>query len=280
MPRRDLAKLSARTAGSIVLCALAVVGCAKPMATGDGAKTDGAKTDGAKTRGAPTELPGHTPGMPGLGAHAMSFYHLGASTATSIATPAMATQPLGSTIVVGVGRGYNPLFALPSDTRSNTPYQQIDTVHPYTSWPDSGTAVYAFTSASGGSDFRVITTTGKNQQGQFDEVTLAAVEVIEGSRINDQQWNEALAPPLTSGSVTTTGPATLIAFWWGDGFPGTPQSAVPDSRFSLIDTNTQERDSFVQGAVAVKNVSAAGTYSVTWTATPSQGAQMWLIAVQ
>jgi hypothetical protein len=32
--------------------------------------------------------------------------------------------------------------------------------------------------------------------------------------------------------------------------------------------------------VAAKNVSAAGTYDVTWTSDPEQGAQLWLIAVQ
>jgi hypothetical protein len=36
----------------------------------------------------------------------------------------------------------------------------------------------------------------------------------------------------------------------------------------------------VQCAVAAKNVTAAGTYNVTWTSTPVQGAQLWLIAVQ
>jgi len=281
-----------RIAGSIVLGTLAVVGCARPLAVvdgsvqpGDGANNDGASTDGSPTDTPPIDgpspdVPGHTPGTPGLGAHAMAFYHLEASSASSISTPAMATQPSGGTIVVSVGRGYNPLFALPTDNKGNAPYQQIDSMHAYTRWPDSGTAVYAFTSASGGSDFKVSTTTGRNQQGQFDEITLAAVEVIEGSQIKDQQWNEVLAPPHTSGSVTTTGPATLIAFWWGDGFPGTPQSATPGSGFALLETNAQERDSFVQCAVAARNVSAAGTYNVTWTATPTQGAQMWLIAVQ
>jgi hypothetical protein len=32
--------------------------------------------------------------------------------------------------------------------------------------------------------------------------------------------------------------------------------------------------------VAVRQVSAAGTYNVTWTSTPIQGAQLWLAAVQ
>jgi hypothetical protein len=48
----------------------------------------------------------------------------------------------------------------------------------------------------------------------------------------------------------------------------------------VVDTNAQEIGSFVQCAVAVKNVITPGTYNVTWTSTPVQGAQLWLIAVQ
>jgi hypothetical protein len=32
--------------------------------------------------------------------------------------------------------------------------------------------------------------------------------------------------------------------------------------------------------VATREVGAAGTYSVTWTATPLQGAQLYLVAVE
>jgi hypothetical protein len=122
-----------------------------------------------------------------------------------------------------------------------------------------------------------------NAKGQYDEVTLAAVEVVEGTRIQAVAWNELSAAPLTSKTVTTTGPATLIAFWWGDGYfynPPLSQTATPDNGFVVVDADTQETSSFVQCAVAVKNVTAAGTYHVTWKATPAQGAQLWLIAVQ
>jgi len=252
-------------------------GSGSGSANGSSGGGGGSSDDGARN------VPGQTPGSPGLGAHGMSFYHLDSSTASSIRTPVMATQPSGSTIVVGIGRGYNGLTAAPTDSAGNAPYRPLDTVtpHPYTKWPDSGTALYAFPSARGGGNFTVAATTGMNKTGQGDEITLAAIEVIKGTRIQDKKWNEVLAPNrLTSASVTTDGPATLIAFWFGDGFPRTPQTATPDSGFVLIDSNAQERDSFVQCAVAVKNVSAAGTYSVTWTATPQQGAQMWLVAVQ
>jgi hypothetical protein len=48
----------------------------------------------------------------------------------------------------------------------------------------------------------------------------------------------------------------------------------------VVDTNVDQLHSFVQCAVAVENVTAAGTYDVTWKATPAQGAQLYLIAVQ
>jgi hypothetical protein len=188
----------------------------------------------------------------------------------------MAVRASGSTIVVSVGRGNKNQFALPSDNRGNGSYPQLGETHIYNRWINSGTAVYARTSVTGGSDLQVTTSTDMQ-----DEITLAAVEVVNGTEIRDAQWSEVLQPPLTSRSVTTTGPATLIAFWWGDGFPDTtPQSAVPNNGFTLIDTNAQELHSFVQCAVAVKTVTAAGTYNVTWTAMPVQGAQLWIVAVQ
>ncbi|HEX3759259.1 MAG TPA: hypothetical protein VHW23_11150 [Kofleriaceae bacterium] len=243
--------------------------------------------------GGPGPLPGdgptNTPGMPGLGGHGLAYYKLAdpgtPASATSIATPKLTTSATGSTIVVSVGRGDATRFtgAALTDTAGNAPYQEQGP-HPYTAFPESATALYTFAGAHGGPSFQVTTSTGQNTKGQLDEITIAAVEVIDATHIQDQQWNEVVQPatpvPVTSRTVTTTGPATLVAFWWGDGFPRTPQTATPDGGFSLIDTNARETDSFVQCAVAVRNVSAAGSYSVTWTSTPVQGAQLWLIAVQ
>jgi hypothetical protein len=241
--------------------------------------------NGIPTDGGPTDVPGHTPGMPGLGAHGLSYYKLDYSPlAATISTPPMTTQGSGSTIIMSVGRGDKTLLSTPTDNKGNTPYQKLGMEEPYSLYPESGTALYAFPSAAGGAGFHVTTKAGAaaagSNQGRPDEITIAAVEVIEGTLIQPVSWNEDRTPPNTSDSVTTTGPATLIAFWWGDGFPHTPQSATPGDGFTLIDTNAYETDSFVQCAVAVKNVSAAGTYNVTWTSNPDQGAQLWLIAVQ
>jgi hypothetical protein len=69
----------------------------------------------------------------------------------------------------------------------------------------------------------------------------------------------------------------LISFWWGES--DALQSIVADSGFVVVDSQLLASNN-IQGAVGVKSVTAAGTYAVTWTATPAQGAQVWLIAVQ
>jgi hypothetical protein len=224
------------------------------------------------------DIPGYMPGMPGAGAHALNYYGQGATSASSISVPVMATQPSGSTIVVGVGRGIISQFVLPTDNKGNAPYQQQGVTHSYSHYPTSGTALYAFPSAKGGSDFKVSAGTGAS-----DEITLAAVEVIEGTRIAAYAWNEVVQDqgqvPVTSKTVTTTGPATLVAFWWGDAPVPDNKTAVPNNGFVVVDS-ILAAGALVQCAVAVKNVIGAGTYDVTWTATPVQGAQLWLIAVQ
>lgn len=245
----------------------------------DGQLSDSQPVDGCPVSSPPLAGPGHTPGNPGLGAHRMSYCKYLANLPPSLSTPPMATQPSGSTIIVGVGRGDLTKFVSPTDNYGNAPYQLMDGVRPYNHpYENSGTAVYVLTSATGGSDFQV--TNATRAGAKEDEITLAAVEIVEGTRIADHAWNVVDSAPLTSGTVTTTRAATLVAFWWGSGFPGTPQSATPNNDFVLIDTNAYETGSFVQGAVAVKNVTAPDTYDVTWTATPAQGAQMWLIAVE
>jgi len=219
-----------------------------------------------------------TPPPPRLGAHNLVYNALG-TPRDPISTLQMTTQASGSTILACVGRGdKTQLSNLPIDNKSNT-YGEQDSVHSphiYTLWTSSGTALYACASAMGGAGHIVF---AANSPTTTDEITLAVVEVINGGVIQDVKWNEVLAPaPLTSQTVTTTGPATLVAFWWGDDGVG-PVTAVPDSGFTTIDSQLVSQNA-VECVVATKDVSAAGSYNVTWTATPAQGAQMWLVAVQ
>jgi len=218
-------------------------------------------------------VPPGQPGQPAAAAHTLVYYRYQSTSNTSISTPPLATQATGSTLVVSVGRGNRYVFAAPTDSKGNT-YQQLGATEKYTRYPDSGTALYAVPGATGGAGLVISTTTEPK-----DETTLAAVEVVNATHVQDQQWNEQLAAPLQSKSMTTTEPATLVAFWWGDAPPPMVKTAVPNNGFTVIDSFLDEGE-LVQCAVAVKNVAAAGTYDVTWVATPAQGAQLWLIAIQ
>ena len=111
-------------------------------------------------------------------------------------------------------------------------------------------------------------------------MTLAVVEIANGGLVSDVKWNEVLAgQPLTSATVSTTGPALLVAWWWGDAGVLEEKTAVPNNGFTVID-KVLASGSLVQCAVAVRQVEAAGSYNVTWTSTPLQGAQLWIAAVQ
>ena len=82
-------------------------------------------------------------------------------------------------------------------------------------------------------------------------------------------------PKLASGSVTTTGAAILVAIWCGDGLEN--RIVTPDNGFAVVH-GVLQNGPLVQMAGAAKTVTAAGTYNVSWTST--EGAQLWLIAIQ
>lgn len=218
---------------------------------------------------------GASAAAPGAGEHAVSFYYLSENDSTNLSTRPMDTKATGSTMLVGVGRGnFSEFGTLPSDNKGSGSYQQLGTAHPYTSWSTSGTALYACPSVNGGNGHVVSIGTSA-----WQELTMVAVEVVNGGTVQDFKWNEVLAGnPLTSQSVTTTGPAVLVAFWWGDGSQG-PHAVTPNNGFVLADSVLLS-GWVVQCAVAMRVVTAPGTYDVTWSESPDQGAQLWLVAVQ
>lgn len=212
----------------------------------------------------------------GVGGHALAYDPYVSTHAMTIATAPFTTQASGSTMIVGVGRGDGSAFDLagraPTDNKGNAPYQLEGSEQHWSLYPQSSAGLYAFPSMVGGADTVVsamVPMTG--------EITVAAVEITGSSKVT-AVWDEQRSPPLTSASVTTTGPATLVAFWWGDD-DASQRTAVPDGGFTVIDSILKAGE-LVECAVAVKAVTAAGTYNVTWTATPTQGAMMWLVAVE
>lgn len=209
-----------------------------------------------------------------IGGNVLAYRFLGGS-ATSYTTGAFTTQASGGTMLVCVGRGTLSDHVLPTDNKSNT-YTQYDSNRAYTAWPTSGTALYAKTSFAGGTGHTItvgMTTTN-------DEVTILAVECPGYTTIVDQQWNEDLTTGTnTSSSVTTTGAAMLVAFWWGADSNGELLPAVP-ADWTLLKHTSSLASNHVQGAVAYKRVTGAGTYSIVWTPSTAQAAQLRIVALQ
>ena len=213
------------------------------------------------------------PATPSIGAHAIVFNRDGVSS-SSLSTPDMSTRAARSSLLACVGRGLLDAVA-PTDNAGNA-YVQLDVPHTYTLWPSSGTALYSCEKAQGVAGHVVTVAKPK----VTDETTLSVVEIASGGSVRDVRWREVLSgQPLTSASVTTTGPALLVAWWWGDAGVDLDKTAVPNNDFTVVDT-VLSAGALVQCAVAVKQVGVAGTFNVTWTSTPQQGAQLWLVAVQ
>ena len=167
----------------------------------------------------------------------------------------------------------------PTDNMGNSPYPILGSVENYSRWPTIGTALYALTGAVGGQGHKVtiVDTT-------MVETTLFVVEVKNAGRIQDFKFTEVTAGgALTTASVETTGPATLVSICWGDA-GGSPTTFGAGDGFEIIEEQPLSQVS-IEGAVAYRNVATAGTYSVTWTATQEDmsepmGALLYLVALE
>ncbi|KNZ33565.1 MAG: hypothetical protein AD742_05175 [Methylibium sp. NZG] len=231
---------------------------------------------GTATASATVDVTVPPPGStPTLGASALVFHFSKGSLGPWLTTPPLNTQS-GSTVLGLVAKGSVWNFAAPIDNKGNTPWTQVGVNREFTKWPGQGLAVYAFNSIVGGSNH----TFSVNDANVWDEVTFSVVEVKNGGVVQDHKWNEVLmSTTQTSQSVTTTGPATLIAVWAGDDASAVLSNPVPNNGFTVIQGQGHSVEAMAM-FVATKDVPGAGTYNVTWTTTPLQGAQLFLIAVQ
>jgi hypothetical protein len=140
-----------------------------------------------------------------------------------------------------------------------------------------GTSLWMAKSVRGGAPLTISNTKVKVP---LIEMTLSAIEVKNASKISSTSYSYPFPGEIAySGTVTTTGPAVLIAWWWGDGSGYYPHRAIPNNGFTVIGSALGTGD-LVQACVAVKEVNAAGTYDVTWEMIPTEGALLWLIAVE
>lgn len=203
----------------------------------------------------------------------------------ALATTAITTQS-GSVLLASAARGsWSAAPDAPTDSFAN-PFSIVGATHAYAAWPTSATGLYRALGATGGAGHTFSLTWG-DIGGTGDEISLSVVEVRGATAIEDTSWVErAAASTITSGSVTTSGPAILVAWWWGSGGVRPKDSlhvAVPGDGFTIVPAATGlaslSASGYIQVAVATRVVSTAGTYSVTWT-TDDEGAQLYLVALR
>lgn len=214
--------------------------------------------------------------VPTLGAHTLLWQENQNGVSPAVTTP-IATQTTGSSFIV-FSAGYISNSNAPTDNKSNF-WTLLGAPVVYHGYDAFDVKAYVSLSANGGAGHAVTIVKNGYAQG---EITMPFIEIRNADVLQDVAQNYPSGPQLTSGSVTTTAPAVLLAFWWGDG-SGLTHTADPDNGFTPID-HEQLLDlpplSAVQCTVAYKEVAAAGTYNVTWTQAPDPGAALWLLAFQ
>lgn len=213
---------------------------------------------------------------PSLGAHVFLGQGEGLGTDPAV-TPAMDTAATGS-VLIAFNAGYAANGGAPKDTYDNR-WKTLGRAMTYANYGDRfDVQGFVALAAKGGAGHRISVAKPGEPKG---EISLPFIEVRNATRVQAIAGNYADASPVVaSKEITVDGPATLLAFWWGDG--GVKRmSAVPGDGFTLIDSFLELPDeSGVQGAVAWRQVDKAGTYQVHWTAAPVQGAALWIIAIR
>lgn len=237
---------------------------------------------------------------PALGAHTMLNQSEGDGSSPAV-TSAIHTQDVGSSLLVLVA-GHADNDAEPTDSYANT-WKRVGDAVTYNGYDGRFNArAYIAIGAHGGKRHTVQVLKAGSPNG---EITIPFIEIVQAGKLQDvaqnyptpgvtaraankltRAWQGMTGSPdttnttLTSGTVTTTGPATLVAVWLGEAYIYN-MSAVPGDGFKVIDSYLHlPPNSGVQCAVAIKQVDKAGTYSVTWNDSPAQGAILWLFAFQ
>lgn len=237
------------------------------------------------------------PQVPALGAHTLLVQSEGKGSDPAVSAP-IDTQAHGSSLLLLAG-GYASNASVPTDTYGNH-WKPLGSSVVYRGYEGRFSArAFVATDAVGGSHHQVRIAKPGDAVGEisapFIEIRHAGVlqAVAQNypapgffTRLEDRVWRRATgaAPDtsatLTSGTVATTGPATLVAVWWGDGRT-LKMTATPDHGFRVIDQFLDlPPNSGVQCAVAVKQVDGPGNWNVSWTGAPAQGAILWLFAFQ
>lgn len=213
---------------------------------------------------------------PALGAHVFLGQGEGLGVSPAVTSP-VETQATGS-VFVAFNAGYASNDATPTDPYGNR-WRPLGRAMTYANYGERfNVKAYIALDGKGGPGHTVSIVKRGEPAG---ELSLPFVEVRNATRVQAMAQSYAdPAPVVASAEIHVDGPATLLAFWWGDG--GVKRMTVtPGDGFQVIDSFTTLPDeSGVQGVVAWRDVKEAGTYRVHWTSDPEQGAALWLIAIR
>jgi hypothetical protein len=227
----------------------------------------------------------------GVGAAAVSqrIFNTLPTSGTQSTAP-IATEARGSTFLMAAARGIwaNGTPALPFDSNGNTFTAIGGSPNIYNGFPASENGIWIAlgNTSIGGANHTASIGWGLSSAGNGDEVTIALIEVPSSNILQDQSWvdDTATSANLTSGNVTTTGPAVLVAFVWGYGGTGVSHVYANTSGFTLLSAATADGDpdpaGYIQLSTFYKVVTAAGTYSITVQGTGGEAAQIYLVALQ
>ena len=241
--------------------------------SGSGESSGGAPSSGGSAAAAGGGSP--TTGRLGLGSNSLTFTFT-YSNVQKLDSKSIETAP-GSTLLAVVGMGALANVHAPGDNYGNT-FRELLPKHAYVNWWGSGQQIFAATNIAGGKN-HVLTETMPDAN---DEVTLSVVEIRGAHSISAITVAETASKgPVTSANVTTKGPAMLVAWWWGDGAV-VQTSATTSQGWTRLHSlsHAQAETGVIQTELAARAVDAAGTYSITWTSNPDQGAVVYLAAIE
>lgn len=211
---------------------------------------------------------------PALGSHAILAEEQGFGHSPA-RTPPIDTARHGSWFLLFNG-GYASNAGPPADNKGNL-WTALGTPVVYEGY-DGAYAVGAWLARSGRGGVDHVVTLPKSGA-PAGELTLPLIELRGVSRLADvSRLYAAAGDTVQSGEVSTTGPAVLVALWWGDGYVF-DNHAVPGDGFTEIErVLALPPGSAVQCAVAYRRVDRAGHWRVSWRQAPRQGAVLWLLA--
>jgi hypothetical protein len=197
------------------------------------------------------------------------------------------TAPLYSTLVAAFARGdqaSSPNQA--TDARGNVYTYIPGTPRPYDAFAGSSASVAVKISAAGGTAHTWSASIG-NVGGNEDEVVIAGLEIFDAPILQASSIVEranGAAATITSGTVTTTAKALLVAIIFGNGDVNQDHVFTFLDGFTKIPRACAEGDvnpnGYIQVEIATRLVDLNGTYSFRAQGGLNEGGQMALLAFQ